>query len=296
MAGRVNVVGTSGEVRLLGSGDESLLFSFLERHLESSVFLVGNAERGGLVDRGEPLQATYAANVRDGAVTAVAAHGSNGNVLVQGSEGLEDAARAAVKASGRAVKGIIGPLALVHRARTALGLDGAPVARCLDDKLFVLELSALELPALLADSDVAFRVPSESEAKAPLASWRAAYHEEVLGSVRTPELEERAFHEVERWRVSGNSWVLTRRGELVAYTGFNAKTRGIVQVGGVYTPPAFRRNGYARAAVAASLLLAREQGATRSTLFTGVDNEGAVRAYTTLGYRAVGDFCLLLLR
>ena len=90
--------------------------------------------------------------------------------------------------------------------------------------------------------------------------------------------------------------MLTRRGELVSFTGFNAKTRGIVQVGGIYTPPAHRRNGYARAAVAASLLLAREQGATRSTLFTDVENEGAVRAYTTLGYRAVGDFCLLLLR
>ena len=114
--------------------------------------------------------------------------------------------------------------------------------------------------------------------------------------MRTPELEEQAFHDVNGWRLGGNSWVLTRHGVPVSYTAFNAKTRGIVQVGGVYTPPALRRNGYARAAVAASLLLAREQGFTRSTLFTSIDNDGAVRAYTTLGYRAVSDFCLLLFR
>ena len=56
----------SGEVRVLGAGDEELLFSFLEKHLESSVILVSNAERGGLVDRGEPNQGTYVANILGG--------------------------------------------------------------------------------------------------------------------------------------------------------------------------------------------------------------------------------------
>ena len=34
--------------------------AFLEPRLESSLFLVSNVERAGLVDRGEPFQATYA--------------------------------------------------------------------------------------------------------------------------------------------------------------------------------------------------------------------------------------------
>ena len=82
----------------------------------------------------------------------------------------------------------------------------------------------------------------------------------------------------------------------MSLTGINARARGIVQVGGVYTPPALRRNGYARAAVAASLLGERERGATRSTLFTGIENAGAIRAYTTLGYEEFGEFGLLLFR
>jgi GNAT superfamily N-acetyltransferase len=286
----------SGEVRILGAGDEPLFFTFLEKRLESSLFLVSNAERGGLVDRGEALQATYAANVVDGTITAVAAHGWNGNLLVQGDLGLEAAAELATRTSRRAIKGIIGPLALVRRARSSLGLDSAPVARDFADRLFVLELARLRVPALLDDPDIAFRVPTESEVNESLGTWRAAYHEEVLGSERTPELEEQAVRAVNGWRRAERCWVLTRRGVPVSFTALNASTRGIVQVGGVYTPPALRRNGYARAAVAGSLLLARERGATRSTLFTNVENDGAIRAYTTLGYEAIGEFGLLLLR
>lgn len=66
--------------------------------------------------------------------------------------------------------------------------------------------------------------------------------------------------------------------------------------GGVYTPPVLRRNGYARATVAASLLRAREGGATPSTLSTGVENSGTVRANTTLRYEEPGEFGLLLFR
>jgi GNAT superfamily N-acetyltransferase len=286
----------AGEVRILGAGDEALLVSFLEEHLLSSIFLLSNAERGGLVDRGQPSQATYAVHLRNGVVTAVAAHGWNGNMLVQGDEGLEAAAVAAVNTTGRAVKGIIGPLALAARTRAALGLDGAPDTKALEDRLFVLELEKLRVPALLGEPGIAFRAPTEDEVRDPLAGWRAAYHEEVLGAVRTPELEAQGARDVDGFRRAGVSWVLTQGGVPVSYTAFNARTRGVVQVGGVYTPPAHRRNGYARAAVAASLLLARDQGETRSTLFTSVENEGAVRAYTTLGYEIAGDFCLILFR
>lgn len=287
----------SGEVRVLGAGDEALLFAFLEQHLDSSVFLISNAERGGLVDRGEPLQGTYVAHLLNGAVTAVASHSWSGNLLVQGELGLADAARLATKTTARPVKGIIGPLALVHATRTALGLDDAPVARALDDRLFALDLARLRVPALLGSAGIEFRAPNDDEVAGVLAAWRAAYHVEVLGSLPGPELDARARAEVKGRHTERTWWVLTRNGKVVSMTGFNAQTRGIVQIGGVYTPPEFRRSGYARAAVAGSLLLARtELGATRSTLFTGIENDGAIRAYTTLGFEPLGTFGLLLFR
>ena len=65
-------------------------------------------------------------------------------------------------------------------------------------------------------------------------------------------------------------------------------------MGGVFTPPEFRRRGYARAVVAASLLEARAGGVSTGILFTGAENVAAHRAYVALGFRIVGTYRLLL--
>ncbi len=77
-------------------------------------------------------------------------------------------------------------------------------------------------------------------------------------------------------------------------TGFNAEALGVVQVGGVWTPPSLRGRGYGRAVVAGSLLARYAEGARRSLLFTSPDNVGAQRAYTALGYRQTGEYGMWL--
>jgi RimJ/RimL family protein N-acetyltransferase len=284
------------DVRVLVPGDEAQLFRFLTPHLESSLFFFSNIEKAGLLDGGEALQGTYVARFdAAGAITAVAGHSWNGNVMLQGDEGLEAAALHAVSRSGRVVRGLIGPWALVCRARQALQLEQTRAVH--DDKelLFTLSLDQLAVPALLSRADVALRAPSEAEAVDLLSPWRADYHVESLGAPRTPELAEAAREQMRSWRSAGTLWVLTVAGEIVAMTGFNAETRGVCQVGGVFTPPALRSRGYARSAVAASLQLAqKERGANRSVLFTAETNQAACHTYLSLGYRVVGDFGLVL--
>lgn len=282
-------------VRVLVPGDEARLFQFLERHVDTSLFFFSNVERAGLVDRGEALQATYVASF-DGSeqITAVAGHAWNGNVIVQGDAGLEQAVLLASSASGRAVQGIIGPWQLVCRARRALGLDERPAAHDGEELLYTLELAALRIPALLARGDVDLRAPTPDEVVTVLTDWRVDYQVECLGSARSPELESAAREQMASWRESGRLWVLTRQARVVAMTGFNASTRGIVQVGGVFTPVALRGHGYARSAVAASLQLAQREGARRSVLFTAEHNQPARRAYCSLGYEVTGDFGLVL--
>ncbi|RYZ07453.1 MAG: GNAT family N-acetyltransferase [Myxococcales bacterium] len=288
-----------GEVvgeRVLSAGDEAQLFAFLEPHLDSSLFLISNAEKAGLVDHGEPLQGTYVASFDSrGRMTAVAAHFWNGNVMLQGDAGLEQAARRACEVSGRNIRGFIGPWALVCRARQAFGLADEPASHDGQEALYALALEELQLPSSLQRGDAVLRPPTEAEVREVLGGWRADYHVECLGAERKTDLVERALQETQRWVAVGTLWVLTVAGELVAMTGFNSETRGNVQVGGVFTPPALRGRGYARAAVAASLQLARaERGAVRSILFTSKTNTPARRAYESLGYRVVGDFGLVL--
>lgn len=282
------------EVRVLVPGDEAELFAFLERHADSSLFLLSNAERAGLVDRGEPLQATYAARFdAAGLMTAVAGHSWNGNLLLQGDEGLEAAVEGAVAASGRGVRGIVGPWRLASRIRKALGLEQARAAHDGPELLYGVALTELKLPQLLEQPGVGLRVPEAREAGL-LVTWRVDYEVEALGAVRSPELERVVQEQVERGRATGRLLVLSADAQLVAMTSFNAEARGIVQVGGVYTPPALRGRGYARAAVAASLQLARQRGAVRSILFTAETNHAARRAYASLGYQVIGDYAILL--
>ena len=73
-------------------------------------------------------------------------------------------------------------------------------------------------------------------------------------------------------------------------SAFNAALPDMVQIGGVYTPPALRGHGYGRAVVAGSLLEARADGVERSILFTAAGNAPAQRAYRALGYRVVGRY------
>ena len=70
-------------IRLLADDDRCALEEFLARHADSSMFLLANSRKAGLVDRGLPFQATYAASVEDGRIEAVAAHSWLGTVIVQ---------------------------------------------------------------------------------------------------------------------------------------------------------------------------------------------------------------------
>lgn len=283
------------ELRKLVPGDEALLFEFLGPYIESSLFFFSNVERMGLEDRGERFQGTYVASLNAaGVITAVAAHSWNNLLMLQGDQGVERAAQRAVELSGRKVGGFIGPWSLVCRVRKAFGLDQTRAAHDGAELLFSLSLDGLSLPPLLSKSDVALRAPTAAEASGLLAGWRADYQVETLGTVRTPKQQQSARRETEGGREAGNLWVLTVADQVVAMTGFNAETRRIAQVGGVFTPPALRGRGYARAAVAASLQLAHARGVQRSILFTAETNQAARRAYSALGYRAIGDFGLVL--
>lgn len=267
---------------------------FLEPRLDSSLFLVSNVERAGLVDRGEPFQATYAAHLENGAVTAVAAHGWNGIVILQGDRGLEDATRRAIAESGRDVSGLMGPLALVRRLRAALGYAERPARLEEPELLFTIDLSKLIVPALLDRAGIELRRPTEAELAYPLASFRARYMIEVLHQEPAPDLLDKARRQVEGWHRSGGLWVLLDQGEIVSMTGCTSRARGLVMVAGVWTPHEFRNRGYAKAAVAGSLLRARQGGATGSVLFTPETNVAAQRAYRALGYELTGDWGFVL--
>ncbi len=91
--------------------------------------------------------------------------------------------------------------------------------------------------------------------------------------------------------------LLLEDGQAVACGGFKPYGEGTAEIKRVFTKPAYRGRGYARAVMAALEERARSQGYARLILETGRMLAPAVRLYTQLGYRVIpnyGQYCCML--
>lgn len=283
------------EIRILEPGDEEALEAFLLPRLESSMFLIGNTRASGLQDKGQPYHGTYAAAVERGEIIGVVAHYWNGNLIFQTPDCLEALWRAAIEASGRPVRGLLGPQAQVAAAIESLGLDTVTVQMDQTENLYSLILADLMVPEGLLSGRLRGRRITAADLDL-ITAWRVGFSVEALSEEENSRLWKGVRAGVERSLRQGWTWLLEDEGKPVATSSFNTAITEAVQIGGVWTPPELRRRGYGRAAVAASLLDARAEGAVMSILFTGVENIAAQKAYTALGYRHVGDYRIVLLR
>ncbi|MBO0788662.1 MAG: GNAT family N-acetyltransferase, partial [Actinobacteria bacterium] len=82
-------------------------------------------------------------------------------------------------------------------------------------------------------------------------------------------------------------------GRPVSLAGLTRQVAGQVRVGPVYTPPEFRRRGFAAAVTAAVSRAALAAGAQEVLLFTDLANPTSNSLYRRLGYRPVSDYVSL---
>ncbi|BAZ51287.1 GCN5-related N-acetyltransferase [Nostoc sp. NIES-4103] len=275
-------------LKTLQPGDEVLLENFLLQHTDTSLFLRSNWREAGLLDEGARFQGTYIGAITDATMVAVAAHYWNGMVVVQAPVYLAEVVQAVVAQSNRAISGIAGPVAQVEATKQILGLSNRPTQLGEREILFSLALQDLQIPPALALQIVQCRLPHTDELDL-LSEWCAAFNVEALGKLETPDLLPACRREIEARQATARHWVLVAKDTLVAYTAFNARLPDIVQIGGVWTPPALRGKGYAKSVVAGSLLDAKSQGVKRAILFTNRENYAAQAAYRGIGFRPTGE-------
>ena len=280
------------EDRLLAAGDEHNLERFLAARGDNTLLMLSNLRTSGLVDRGEPYQGTYAARLTDGAVDGVVAHCWNGMALLQAPEGLDRLLELAQRHSGRALTGLYGPADQVAAAKRALGLTPSALRHDSLERLHVLDLAQLAVPAALSAGEVRCRRPRSSELEL-LMNWRVAMSVEVLGAEDTAETQREAKRTMRLSFERRCLWVLERRGRLVSTCSVIGRTDRALQIGGVWTPEPLRGRGFARAVVAGALDAERRDGRGRACLITA--NPAAERAYRALGFASSGEIGLVLL-
>lgn len=283
-------------IRRLAQADYPAFEAFLSRKPETSMFMRSNARQAGLDYAGEPFQALYWGAFDGPALQGVLALNWNGNLMSETAD--EGVLRALYDAAGadrpaEPVLGVIGPRAQAQRLLGWLGVSGRDLRLELAEVVFHLRLDGLKPPAALADGLLVCRRAAAGDAGL-LRRWRSAYETELHLAEPGPELAARTNAAVAALIDQRRAFVAEAGGTPVAMAGYNAELPDVVQIGGVYTPPEQRCRGFARAAVAASLIAARDEGVTSAFLFT--HTPAAERAYRALGFQPAGEYHMAMLR
>ncbi|MCK4861191.1 MAG: GNAT family N-acetyltransferase [Rhodobacteraceae bacterium] len=277
-------------IREATRGDTLPLESFLKRRMETSMFLRSNLRDYGIGNTEAPYATRYFLSEKGGEIQGVGAISNGGSLMMQASEGLAEICdfMQSVLPDDTVYSGMLGNSAQVEIMREAFGLANAPTTMDDVEPLFSLTLAKLIVPS---SEGAILRQPEQSDI-ALLNEWGYDYLVETGLREAGAETRETVKDDVARRIESYKLRILAYNGKPVAQTGFNAVFPDSVQIGGVYTPPEHRCNGYGRLAVALHLNEARAQGVKQAILFSA--NEYASRAYRGIGFEQIGHYTLTI--
>lgn len=116
--------------------------------------------------------------------------------------------------------------------------------------------------------------------------WTEALAQEALGWTGDIKHDPEAYlYHIKK----GALYILEHDGVPVSMAGISRKVDKACSIGYVYTPPYFRKKGYASACVAKLSSLALKQGYSKCALYTDLANPTSNAIYQKIGYRPVCD-------
>ncbi|MBM4222575.1 MAG: GNAT family N-acetyltransferase [Gammaproteobacteria bacterium] len=279
-------------VRLLKNEDYDLCMRYLSPHQEYCMFMCSNLHAAGIEYSGESYSGEYF-GVFSPDLVGVVVHYWNGNIMMYCDSiiALNFILEHVRGLFSRPIGGILGPDEQVRVTLEKFELLSRDFRcnRC--EGLYALNLESFTYPPLADNLKI---VPAQLMDYHLLIEWMVDYQIEALGATRTATLR----NEVEeQWKLrleKKDSWILYSDDYPVAVSGFNARIPGLVQVGPVYTPPAYRNQKFARILLAETLKIEKEHHTKAAILFT--DNPAAARAYLSLGFEQIGLYRLAILQ
>lgn len=128
------------------------------------------------------------------------------------------------------------------------------------------------------------RMATESDV-ALVSQWRRAFQVEIHETANVEDIRRTTGSQIEQGNV-----FLWEDGRPVSMAGKTRPTRRGISIGPVYTPPEFRRRGYAEACVGELSRLLLWEGWEFCALFAEIANPTANRLYLRIGYHPVCDY------
>lgn len=138
----------------------------------------------------------------------------------------------------------------------------------------------------VTDIPGAFRMATPAD-RLLLIQWIAAFRQEAMAVVDNsdvPQVVDRYFTSETR-----KMYLWEHNGEVVSMAGRGGLTPNGARIGPVYTPPEYRKQGYASACVAALSQLQIDSGRKFCFLYTDLNNPTSNHIYQAIGYEPVCD-------
>ncbi|MCB1333328.1 MAG: GNAT family N-acetyltransferase [Roseivivax sp.] len=275
-------------IRKAEARDAEAIAAFLERHVEGSMFLLGNLQAHGVDSTDHPYSTAFFLRETGEGITGVFGATVSGLLMCQ----LPGLTRTEAESYGYMLQGFTLQGMTGVSGQAGLIIDALPVP----EDAWQLNVDqphySLSLDSLPADAPMVR--PAGEDDIALLTGWFAQYLEETrttpAGQSAQAAAEQRARHLVG----SANLRLLEEDGTPVAMAGINARAGSAVQVGGVYVPPALRGAGRGGRAVAGLLAEAAAQGVRKAVLFAA--SPEAAKTYERIGFARIGDYRVALLK
>ena len=198
------------------------LDEFLERRMETSMFLRGNLRDFGIGDTKAPYAMRYFLSEKGGAIQGVAAISNSGTLMMQATDGLVKICdyMQSVLPEGTNYSGILGDSAQAEIMRDAFGLKDAPTTMDDVEPLFSLDLRNLKTPP---SNGAVLRKP-EIQDLPMLNEWGYDYVVETGLSEAWEEAREAEKEDIARSVQAGKLRLLIHKGAPVAQTGQRCST------------------------------------------------------------------------
>jgi uncharacterized protein len=186
----------------------------------------------------------------------------------------------------RTTAGVTGPLPAPQRLAEAWQqLSG-------DDFVVQIAERCYKLERLIPPSDAPgfTRLATEADLQV-LTDWREAFTAEAVpheaSSREEVESYARQRFAAARERVGTFIWEVD--GQPVSMASYGGPTPNSLRIGAVYTPPEYRRRGYASACTAATCDFILSNGRSFATLYTDLANPTSNHIYQAIGFEPVCD-------
>ncbi len=267
------------------------MLHYLREHENSCLFLLGDLEEHGYTLTDAPNSGNFQI-IRNGEdIAAVFCLTQRGNLLVQSNEittRVFEIILDACRQEPIKLRGLIGEWDFCSQFWNFLKGKQA-IAR---EKFF----SKNNLYALnISDEAIPQQINVRFLQNDDFIQWRSA-HIEYAKEMGLPEdLNEEQLYEQFQSKVAKRTiWGLFKNKGMISSAELNAKAGSLAQLGGVFTLPKYRKQGFAKSLLQQIVRDCRKiHNLRKLVVFTDENNEAAIRLYAFLGAKPCGKYTLL---